>query len=664
MKKFIIFALTALLIFGLCSCDPYADQFNKMQNEINSLKERVERNEESIDILIANTDTEVARLRDYIENISIISDGQNEEVLEKIESLETVLEILKKNTDASDEDRIADIEALEEELATLKTKVTSLDTRVTTLEGLYNTLSNAVAYKEEMESRLTALNGKIDDSVRNLESKITTEINTIKASIANEVATLESLIDSIDSENDEEVAELIERVEALETFQTEAEEQLGIYGTRIEDSEDAIAILKTKVTSIDTRVTTLEGLIDRVDTLEESIEVLLTAIENSSNELSNLMEAYNNALKDEVTALKGRVTGLEDACDTLANNVKANKTNINLMSGELNKLIVDFDTLKAKYEMAVESDISDHYHLNANGELEAHTYGDWVLAENGHYHECTVCGHKKDVALHYFGDAIKSNTYHQYICEECNYTEGPKEHELKFDTVGMTEEWWYKDYPTEENKHVSGAIYSFGSYNHVKFNNLPNYERDTNVHVDCDVCGRSENYRVVNKGNGTGDYLLNYYPNQVAFETYVQAEDEYMLRLGDMDGTRALYLRNYSITQYDGELMKRRWEVEGRTYRIYGFLGQTWGVIEEGEVDETHNLIDIIWCNGADGIKGTGDDIERNNAFKSNGFIIEGDVYFMQFGSGNFYNKVSFYATETGWEETAYGNDEVSHSNL
>ena len=46
------------------------------------------------------------------------------------------------------------------------------------------------------------------------------------------------------------------------------------------------------------------------------------------------------------------------------------------------------------------------------------------------------------------------------------------------------------------------------------------------------------------------------------------------------------------------------------------------------------------------------------------GFIIEGDVYFMQFGSGNFYTKVGFYATETGWEETAYGYDEVAHSNL
>lgn len=227
----------------------------------------------------------------------------------------------------------------------------------------------------------------------------------------------------------------------------------------------------------------------------------------------------------------------------------------------------------------------------------------------------------------------------------------------------MTEGWWYKDYPTEENKHVSGAIYGYGSYNHVRFDNLPNYERDTNVHVDCNVCGRSENYRVVNKGNGTGDYLLNYsYP--VAFETYVQAEDEYMLRLGDMDGTRTLYLRNYSITQYDGELMKHKWEVEGRTYRIYGFTGQTWGVVEEGEVDESHNLIDIIWCNGADGIKGTADDNERRNAFKSSGFIIEGDVYFMQFGSGNFYTKVGFYATETGWEETAYGYDEVAHSNL
>lgn len=222
MKKFVIILLTSLLIIGLCSCDPYADQISKMQNEINSLKERVERNEESIDILIANTDTEVARLRDYIENVSIISDGQNEEVLEKIESLETVLDTLKKNTDASDEDRIAEIEALEDELETLKTKVTSIDSRVTTLEELSAKVSDIT----ELASRLKDLedNSKekdktitsIKNGLTNLNSKldvVSDNYNTAWQNMWKKVSDLESTLKAT-IEEDEETLSLLEEVVA------------------------------------------------------------------------------------------------------------------------------------------------------------------------------------------------------------------------------------------------------------------------------------------------------------------------------------------------------------------------------------------------------------------------------------------------------------------
>lgn len=169
------------------------------------------------------------------------------------------------------------------------------------------------------------------------------------------------------------------RIAELELQLEETEEGNTTERQKLQDEIDR---LRDKVGDLDTRVTTLEELIARVTTLEANVNELTTAVESLDDEvfgedgLSELVEAYNKALKVDVADLKLKVDDLEEACDTLANNVKANKTNINVMSGELNKLIVDFDTLKAKYEMAVESDISDHYHLNANGEIEAHTYGD------------------------------------------------------------------------------------------------------------------------------------------------------------------------------------------------------------------------------------------------------------------------------------------------
>lgn len=283
MKKVLLILITALIIFGLCSCDPYADQFNKMQSEINSLKERVERNEESIDILIANTDTEVARLRDYIDSVSIISDGQNEEVLEKIESLKTILDALKKNTNDSDKDRIAEIEALEEDLATLETKVTSLNTRVTTLEDISATLSDI----RTITDRLDAMD--VEDKDRDI----------CISSLSNGIIGLNKIIK--------------ENYDELKSASSEHDLVLSSLSDEVDELKES---LTTLVATVDNGDSTL---LDRLRKLEGEVSLMDISVKSLKDKMTNLTEVVSVNKKDYTDGNKE----LSDSLETVKNWLEA-----------------------------------------------------------------------------------------------------------------------------------------------------------------------------------------------------------------------------------------------------------------------------------------------------------------------------------------------------
>lgn len=118
MKKFIITILATLLILGLCSCDPYADQLDRMQGEIESLRYRVD----NIDTVLLNVNSSIDVLEDAVDNLD--NESQSEKLKTQITTLKGDLSTLKEG----DSENKEQIEALIDRLDELLRRVSNLET--------------------------------------------------------------------------------------------------------------------------------------------------------------------------------------------------------------------------------------------------------------------------------------------------------------------------------------------------------------------------------------------------------------------------------------------------------------------------------------------------------------------------------------------------------
>ena len=359
-----------------------------------------------------------------------------------------------------------------------------------------------------------------------------------------------------------------------------------------------------------------------------------------------------NPNNEEIEALQQRIADLETKLEQ-ANIENAEirqdlEEEISLLHNRCNNLTEhDLELLDDIARM--ESRISKYYHVNsATGECEEHTFK-YEIHDGYHIYKCTVCGYVNSDKSHPhdFDGFATNNLTHQETCDSCDYTEGPKDHVLDYEGAGTTKAEWNENFPTMKSLHVSGTIASKGFWAKILFPALPNLKRDNTNTLTCSVCDTTVK-KVVNAGNGTGEYQLTYYP-ALKLECYVEDADEYMLRLADVDGTRFLYLRNYSVTAYNGDVKMHEWKCEGKTFKEWGFESQVWTCIYEGDLDGG-TLEDIVDWNG-------------NAAWGTLGYVIEGDVYCMGTGTGNFYDRVSYVATDDGFVERPYGND-ITHTYL
>jgi hypothetical protein len=90
----------------------------------------------------------------------------------------------------------------------------------------------------------------------------------------------------------------------------------------------------------------------------------------------------------------------------------------------------------------------------------SHTFGEeWISDETGHWHACTTCGEKADVAEHIPGEP--AGEYTDQVCTECNYVLAVAlGHQHKYDKTYLTDanSHWQKclgcNEPTEAEPHI------------------------------------------------------------------------------------------------------------------------------------------------------------------------------------------------------------------
>ena len=90
----------------------------------------------------------------------------------------------------------------------------------------------------------------------------------------------------------------------------------------------------------------------------------------------------------------------------------------------------------------------------------SHTFGEeWISDETGHWHACTTCGEKADVAEHIPGEP--AGEYTDQVCTECNYVLAVAlGHQHRYDKTYLTDanSHWQKclgcNEPTEAEPHI------------------------------------------------------------------------------------------------------------------------------------------------------------------------------------------------------------------
>ena len=250
--------------------------------------------------------------------------------------------------------------------------------------GVFNTTygSNVITRISNLESRMTTAEGDIDtleSSVSGLSTRMTTaegEIDTLQSDVSGldtRVTTAEGDIDTLETN----VSGLTTRVGTAEGEIDTLQTDLGALTTRVGTAEGDIDSLESSVSGLSTRMTTAEG---DIDTLEGNVSSLSTRMTSAEGDI--------DTLESSVSGLSTRMTTAEGEIDTLESGLSGLTTRVTTAEGEIDTLQSDLTNLTTRVGTAegdidtLESDKMDKVNPTGTGALSLNRLADTDVGTN------------------------------------------------------------------------------------------------------------------------------------------------------------------------------------------------------------------------------------------------------------------------------------------
>lgn len=204
------------------------------------------------------------------------------------------------------------------------TKVTSIDSRLSSMDTMLTSVNSKVTSVDSRLSSMDTMLSSVNSKVTSVDSRLTS-MDTMLSSVNSKVTSIDSVVSSVNSK----ITSVDSRLSSMDTMLSSVNSKVTSVDSRLTSMDTMLSSVNSKVTSVDTKVTSINTQVTSIDSRLSSMDTMLTSVNakvTSADSNIALVKAETTAIKAQTDNLTFTQAGKIDANIHYVNNVQVQGT--------------------------------------------------------------------------------------------------------------------------------------------------------------------------------------------------------------------------------------------------------------------------------------------------------------------------------------------------